>query len=137
MPVQYLQSRFGFSPATRVAVAATLLTIGMVGCSRHNSTSATPPSEGTGSDFGYGKGKDVTGPGRFGEMVPNPAGPVVAGAHSGMGFNTGDAAQTGGMGTGLMGFHDVGAAGTSGAITDVHSTQMLIDEQHGDFNTKP
>lgn len=106
----------------------------LVGCSRHDSTSATPPEGGTGSDFGYGHGQDVLGPGRFGTLVPNPAGAPPSGAASGMGFYTGSAGQTGGMGTGLMGFHDVGAAGTSGAITDMSTPGNGEAQTHGDFH---
>ena len=38
----------------------------------------------------------------------------------GNGFRSLTADQAGGMGTGLQGFNDVGAAGTSGTITDTH-----------------
>jgi hypothetical protein len=128
--------RFRSTPLASAAMGAALLGAAMVGCSRHNSTTDTPPSTGTGSDFGYAKGKEVTGPDQNGgTFVPNPAGPVVAGAASGMGFNTGDASQTGGMGTGLMGYHDVGAAGTSGAITDATIPSGPAAEDRG--SSKP
>jgi hypothetical protein len=51
--------------------------------------------------------------------TPNPGGPPVYGVPSGMGFYTGDAAQTGGMGGGLMGFHGTGSKGVSGTLTAV------------------
>ncbi len=57
--------------------------------------------------------------------TPNPAGAPLYGAPSGMGFYTGDAAQTGGMGTGLMSFHRTGSAGTSGTLTDIRTTPPL------------
>lgn len=117
--------------------AAALSLGGLIGCSRHNSTSASPPTVGTGSDFGYGVGHDVGGPNSYAVRSPrDPAGAPTAGVPSGMGFYTGSAAEYGGMGTGLMGFHDVGAAGTSGAITDINGPQQAIAQQHGNFLPK-
>ena len=55
--------------------------------------------------------------------APTPASPGAAptyGTASGMGFSTGDAAHSDGQGSGMMGYHGTGAAGTSGAITDQH-----------------
>jgi hypothetical protein len=49
--------------------------------------------------------------------TPNPGGAPAFGSPSGMGFTTGDAAQSGGQGSGLMSFHDTGEYGTSGTIT--------------------
>ncbi len=49
----------------------------------------------------------------------NAAGAPSYGTASGMGFYTGDAGQSGGMGTGLMGFNGVGSTGTSGTITSL------------------
>jgi hypothetical protein len=57
--------------------------------------------------------------------TPNPGGAPVYGVPSGMGFYTGDAAQTGGMGTGLMSFHGTGSAGTSGTLTDIRTSPPL------------
>ena len=125
-------TRYRFSAVWLVGGA--IAVCAMVGCSRHDSTTATPPESGTGSDFGYGHGVDVLGPGRFGPIVPNPSGAPHFGSPSGMGFNTGSAGQTGGMGTGLMGFHDVGAAGTSGAITDMSAPGNSEAQTHGDFH---
>jgi hypothetical protein len=64
------------------------------------------------------QGKDVTGPHRFPATPSDPGGAPTYGTASGMGFSTGNAAQAGGQGTGLMGFHGTGSAGTSGTITD-------------------
>jgi hypothetical protein len=70
----------------------------------------------------FGCGRDETAPVAADE--PRVYGAAAAGAPSfnaqpsGMGFNTGDAAHADGQGSGLMGFHETGAAGTSGTITD-------------------
>jgi hypothetical protein len=44
---------------------------------------------------------------------PNPGGAPAFGSASGMGFSTGDAAQSGGQGTGLMSFNNTGEYGLS------------------------
>jgi hypothetical protein len=49
--------------------------------------------------------------------TPSPGGAPTFGSPSGMGFTTGNAAQSDGQGSGLMGFHDTGEYGTSGTIT--------------------
>jgi hypothetical protein len=54
---------------------------------------------------------------------PTPASPGAAptyGTPSGMGFSTGDAANTDGQGSGMMGYNGTGKMGTSGAISDKH-----------------
>jgi hypothetical protein len=53
----------------------------------------------------------------FANTPSSPGGAPSFGSPSGMGFSTGDAAQAGGQGGGLMGFHHTGEAGTSGTIT--------------------
>ena len=59
------------------------------------------------------------------DATPNPAGAPLYGEPSGIGYYTGDAAQTGGMGTGLMSFHGTGSAGTSGTLTDIRTGPPL------------
>ena len=59
------------------------------------------------------------------DATPNPGGAPTYGVPSGMGFYTGDAAQTGGMGSGLMGFHGTGSSGTSGAVSDISTLPPL------------
>jgi hypothetical protein len=49
--------------------------------------------------------------------TPSPGGAPLFGSPSGMGFTTGNAAQSGGQGSGLMSFNNTGAYGTSGTIT--------------------
>jgi hypothetical protein len=93
--------------------------VGLLGCGRSESTTSTSANSGNGMS-GIGSGREVTGPAAEGE--PRVYGVEVAGAPtfgtpSGMGFATGDSAHTG-QGSGQMGFHQTGAAGTSGTITD-------------------
>ena len=59
------------------------------------------------------------------DATPNPGGAPTYGVPSGMGFYTGDAAQTGGMGSGLMGFNGTGSTGTSGAVSDISTLPPL------------
>jgi hypothetical protein len=59
---------------------------------------------------------------------PSPGGAPSFGSPSGMGLSTGDAAHSSGMGTGLMGFHGTGAAGTSGAISDRSPVNRVVPE---------
>jgi hypothetical protein len=54
-------------------------------------------------------------------ITPNPGGAPNFGSPSGMGLSTGNAAQSGGQGTGLMDFHHTGEYGTSGTITQPYS----------------
>ena len=84
-------------------------------CDRTSSTHATPDNSGTGGE-GMGTHADITGPAE--REGNNPGGPPVFGVATGTGFSTGDSDQAGGMGSGLEGFHGLGAAGTSGSITD-------------------
>ena len=51
------------------------------------------------------------------ETPPSPGGAPTFGSPSGMGFSTGNAAQSGGQGSGLMSFNHTGEYGTSGTIT--------------------
>jgi len=71
-----------------------------------------------------GCGKSVTTESQAAAPPPaTPASPGAAptyGTASGMGFSTGDAAHSSGQGSGMMGYHGTGAAGTSGAISDQH-----------------
>ncbi len=54
---------------------------------------------------------------------PGAGGAPTFGDATGTGFHTGDAAHSGGTGSGLMGFHGTGALGTSAAISDMHTTE--------------
>jgi len=110
----------------RLAIGlGTSLLLAAAGCGRTDSTSATPPNTGTGMT-GIGSGAAVTGPnGNDVAMGPNGGGAGGApsfGDATGTGFSTGDAAHSGGQGSGLMGFHGTGALGTSAAISDMHQT---------------
>lgn len=96
-----------------------------VGCNRNESTTATPPNSGTGATgmASVPGGAELTGPEKFGPNYhSDPAGAPneALGKPRGNGFRELTANQSGGMGTGLQGFNDVGASGTSGAITDTH-----------------
>jgi hypothetical protein len=57
----------------------------------------------------------------------SPAGAPTYGKDSGMGFSTGDAAHSGGQGSGLMGYHGTGSVGTNGAITDSNAVKDPVD----------
>jgi hypothetical protein len=61
----------------------------------------------------------LNGPGPTGG-APSPGAAPTFGAQAGNGFSTGDALNSTGMGTGLMGYHGVGSMGTSNTITDAH-----------------
>jgi len=113
--------------AQRAAIGfgATLLAA-VAGCGKTDSTTATPANTGTGMT-GMGPGAQVTGPNNNDvAMGPNNGGAGGApsyGDATGTGFYTGDAAHSGGQGSGLMGFHGTGAMGTSAAISDMHKTE--------------
>ena len=109
-----------------VLLAGCLGSVFLLGCSRTESTDATEPNSGTGAtgmapSISPG-GLEVTGPKYDAEHPADPAGApnVALGKPMGNGFRSLTADQAGGMGTGLQGFNDVGAAGTTGAITDTH-----------------
>jgi hypothetical protein len=98
---------------TRITGAICLAaTFTLLGCGRSESTTSTPANSGDG----------MSGPAA--EAEPRVYGSAAAGAPSfnapasGMGFTVGDALHADGQGSGLMGFHQTGAAGTSGTITD-------------------
>jgi hypothetical protein len=50
---------------------------------------------------------------------PSPGGAPVFGSPSGMGFSTGDAAQAGGQGAGLMSFNNTGEYGVNVPTTQI------------------
>jgi hypothetical protein len=107
------------------AIAATAL---FAGCDQSDST--------TGAGLtGASPGNWVNGPPPGSETGSNPGGAPTFGQPTGMGFSTGDAAHSGGQGSGLMGYHNTGAAGTSGAITDARID--LRDESRGIIDVPP
>jgi hypothetical protein len=109
-------------------VTAILSTALLGGCDHTDSTTSTPPNTGTGLT-GAKPGKELHGPPPGSETGSNPGGAPTFGKPTGMGFSTGDAAHSGGQGGGLMGYHNTGAAGTSGAITDARVD--LRDDSRG------
>jgi hypothetical protein len=83
-----------------------------------------------GCDSGH-REDDADKPRHFGPTTrpdAHPASAVTFGKESGMGFSTGNAANSGGMGTGLMGYHGTGAEGTSGTITDAHAVHDPVKD---------
>ena len=102
-----------------VMAAATVAVLIAAGCGNSDSTYATDSNSGTGMS-GVGKGRQVTGPHVAYGLTPESriGEPPSFGTPTGTGFPTLDADQSGGMGSGMEGYHRLGAAGTSGAITD-------------------
>ena len=113
---------------TRITSAISLAaTLTLLGCGRSESTTSTPANTGNGMS-GVGSGREVTDPeGARNDYGVAAAGAPTFGTPSGMGFSTGDAAHTDGQGSGQMGFHQTGAAGTSGTITDHRMVAEQLD----------
>ena len=108
-----------------IGLGTALAAAALAGCGNTDSTTATAPNTGTGMT-GIGPGAQVTGP-NANDLPMGPYGGGAGGAPSygdasGTGFCTGDAAHSGGQGSGLMGFHGTGYLGTSAAISDMHKT---------------
>ncbi len=79
-------------------------------------------------------GKSLNDPVAVGVGAASPTDPAAGGAPTfgdatGTGFHTGDAAHSGGQGSGLMGFHGTGALGTSAAISDMHHAERPAQER--------
>ncbi len=56
--------------------------------------------------------------------VASPGGAPSFGQPTGTGFSTGDGIHSTGQGSGAMGYHSTGAAGTSNSITDTHPAEV-------------
>ena len=80
-----------------VYILSGAMALAAAGCDQSDTTAEAPPS-----------------------TQPSPGGAPTFGTPTGTGYSTGDAANSDGQGSGLMGYHDTGAAGTSGTITDTH-----------------
>ena len=81
--------------------------------SQTKTASGAPTGEPTPAKPGYGNAKDDA-------ANLGAGGAPTYGEPTGTGFPTGDAAHSGGQGSGLLGYHGTGAAGTSAAISDMH-----------------
>jgi hypothetical protein len=102
-----------------IGLGTALATAALVGCDRTESTSATPANTGTGMT-GVGSGEQATGPTAAAPTGQGAGGAPSFGEATGTGFPSGDAAHSGGQGSGLMGFHGTGYEGTSAAVSDMH-----------------
>jgi len=101
-----------------LGLAATLWT---GGCEGTDSTSATPPRSEIGAYWSTMDGREEYGPPPYKYAADANPGPAAGGAPSygqpsGMGLYSGDSMH-GAQGSGLMGYHGTGQAGTSSAIT--------------------
>lgn len=93
-----------------ISVFAVLMTVLVSGCGKSDSSAAPAVA---------GPTEEGPPPYKYTDSAPGHAagGAPTFGKPTGTGFSTGDAAHTA-QGSGLMGYHNTGAAGTSHTITD-------------------